>query len=350
MTCFQNITSLVGLKKQYRALAKQHHPDRGGSTEAMQEINREFEKLFKRWEHDTTAPDRATGYENDYAGATAREYTSRVYNEYRWQGKNYSGQSGRRVTELVRQWLKQTYPDYTFSVQCHDYRSIHILLMKADFEAFVPGGKYKASAGLNHYHLDKDEGITDRAREVMTNVKDYAMSYNFDDSDPMTDYFSTNFYLHLGVGNSRRPYKVEIPRSRRTKGKAAAQFRHPEGAAHKAIRQALGQAHFGNYDTRRHGTIVALGENHIWQTGEVHFYPFSYSGARTAQKRIDKLTAAGILCRLTGRNKGYIQFLGYTPETEAAMKREQQEYTDALCRVETQTGGVTSAFNSNPII
>ncbi len=329
MTYFQNITSLVGLKKQYRALAKQHHPDRGGSTEAMQQINKEFEVLFKKWEHDTTVPDQTTGYENDYAGATAREYTSHVYNEYRWRGKNYTGQSGREVTELVRKWLKQTYPDYTFSVQCHDYNSIHIRLIKADFEAFVLGGKYKASADLNRYHLDKDEDLTDRAKEVMTNVKDYAMSYNYDASDPMTDYFHTNFYLHLGIGNSRRPYKIEIPKSRRTKGETVPQFRHPEGVAHKAIRQALGQARFGSYDAHRHGKIVALGEDSIWHNGEVHFYPFGYSSARTAQKRIDKLTAAGIRCRLTGHNGGYIQFLGYTPATEAALKREQQEYTAA---------------------
>ncbi len=329
MTYFKNITSLIELKKQYRALAKQHHPDRGGSTEAMQEINKEFEVLFKKWEHDTTAPNRATGYENDYAGATAREYTSHVYNEYRWKGKNYTGQSGREVTELVRKWLKETYRDYTFSVQCHDYNSIHIRLIKADFEAFVPGGKYKAGADLNRYHLDKDEELTDRAREVMTNVRDYAMSYNYDASDPMTDYFCTNFYLNLGIGNSRQPYKVEIPKSRRTKGETPPQFRHPEGAAHKAIRQALGKAHFSNYESRRHGTIIALGENHIWHNGEAHFYPLDYSSAKTAQKRIDKLTAAGILCRLTGRNGGVIQFLGYTPETEAAMQRERQEYIDA---------------------
>ena len=75
--------------------------------------------------------------------------------------------------------------------------------------------------------------------------------------------------------------------------------------------------------------VVALGENHIYDNGETHFFPLNYSSAKTAQKRIDKLTAAGILCRLTGRNSGYIQFLGYAPATEAAMKREQQEYIDA---------------------
>jgi hypothetical protein len=225
--------------------------------------------------------------------------------------------------------MKETYPDYTFSVRRDGYNAIVIRLMKADFEAFIPGGKYKASAGLNPYHLDKEEYITDRAKEVMTNVRDFVMSYNFDDSDSMTDYYHTNFYLNLYIGGDKQPYKVEIPKSRRTKGETAPQFRHPEGEAHKAIRRALGQAHFGSYESRRHGKIIALGENHISHGGEEYFYPLDYSSAKTAQKRIDKLAAAGIINRLTGRNGGCIQFLGYTPETEAAIERERREYTEA---------------------
>ena len=69
----------------------------------------------------------------------------------------------------------------------------------------------------------------------MKNVCDFVMSYNFDDSDPMTDYFCTNFYLHLGVGTYKKPYKVELPKLD-CKGKKPEVFKHPEGAAHKAIR------------------------------------------------------------------------------------------------------------------
>lgn len=36
------------LKKQYKKLALEHHPDRGGSTADMQEINAEYERLFAR--------------------------------------------------------------------------------------------------------------------------------------------------------------------------------------------------------------------------------------------------------------------------------------------------------------
>ena len=46
MTYFQNIHSLADLKKEYRRLALQHHPDKGGDTAVMQQVNVEFEKLY----------------------------------------------------------------------------------------------------------------------------------------------------------------------------------------------------------------------------------------------------------------------------------------------------------------
>ena len=44
MTYFKNISSLSELKEQYRALILTNHPDKGGNTERMQQINAEFEK------------------------------------------------------------------------------------------------------------------------------------------------------------------------------------------------------------------------------------------------------------------------------------------------------------------
>ena len=40
---------------------------------------------------------------------------------------------------------------------------------------------------------------------------------------------------------------------------------------------------------------------------------------------MDKLEKAGIRCKLTGYNGGYIEFLGYTPETEALLEKERHE-------------------------
>ena len=241
MAYFKNIHSLAELKKEYRRLALENHPDKGGSTEVMQQINVEFERLHEIWKNDTTVSANASGYENDYAGASAKEYTDFVYNEYRWKGRNYQGQHTPEIVELVRNWMKETYPKYKFSVSRHHYNSIHIYLVKADFEAFKKDKGVVFHHDVNHYNIDNDDILTDRAKEVMKNVCDFVMSYNFDDSDPMTDYFCTNFYLTLGVGTYKKPYKVELPRLD-CKGKKPDVFRHPEGAAHKAIRQALGGA------------------------------------------------------------------------------------------------------------
>ena len=46
MMYFKNVTNLEDLKKQYRKLAMEFHPDRGGSEEVMQKINSEYERLF----------------------------------------------------------------------------------------------------------------------------------------------------------------------------------------------------------------------------------------------------------------------------------------------------------------
>jgi hypothetical protein len=285
--------------------------------------------LFKIWQHDTTVSDTATGYEDDYREASAEEYTSYVYNEYRWVGSNYKGQRTDEIIEIIRQWLKQTYPRYVFSVRRIHYNSFHIDLIKADFTAFRPESGIKTYKDLNPYQIDRDKDLTDRAREVMSQVRAFIMSYNFDDSDSMTDYFNTNFYLHLGVGNYKHPYKIEIPKLKCKKGDEPAVFKHPEGKAHKAIRQALGNAKFSRYDTRRYGTIIVLGTTSFSDDGKENFWPLRYSSAKTAQKRIDKLEAAGIQCKLLGWNGGYIRFEGYTLETEAQLEKERQEWLKA---------------------
>lgn len=48
MKWFKNINILDELRTAYRRLALLHHPDKGGSTSDMQEINNEYEILSKR--------------------------------------------------------------------------------------------------------------------------------------------------------------------------------------------------------------------------------------------------------------------------------------------------------------
>jgi hypothetical protein len=44
---FKNVNSLEELRRQYKTLIFKHHPDKGGKTEDMQQINAEYEELKK---------------------------------------------------------------------------------------------------------------------------------------------------------------------------------------------------------------------------------------------------------------------------------------------------------------
>lgn len=56
---FKEVNTLEELRKQYKELLKKFHPDNGGDVVIMQEINSEYDKLFKmlkdKHERDTTA-------------------------------------------------------------------------------------------------------------------------------------------------------------------------------------------------------------------------------------------------------------------------------------------------------
>ncbi len=45
---FKNINNLEDLKKEYRRLAKELHPDHGGSTQAFQEMLNQYDEALKR--------------------------------------------------------------------------------------------------------------------------------------------------------------------------------------------------------------------------------------------------------------------------------------------------------------
>ena len=44
---FKNVTTIEELRKQFKALAFEHHPDRGGNEEDMKIINAEYKDLYE---------------------------------------------------------------------------------------------------------------------------------------------------------------------------------------------------------------------------------------------------------------------------------------------------------------
>lgn len=59
MKYFKDITNLSELRKQYKEQLKVHHPDNGGNVADMQEINAEYDNLFKmlKDKHESKATD-----------------------------------------------------------------------------------------------------------------------------------------------------------------------------------------------------------------------------------------------------------------------------------------------------
>lgn len=90
-------------------------------------------------------------------------------------------------------------------------QTLHIKLMEAPFEAFTDSYRdYERWYGDAEY-------CTKEANEVMCRMRDYVESYNYDDSDRYTDYFTVNFYTHYGVGEFEKPFKKVIKKNKRNK-------------------------------------------------------------------------------------------------------------------------------------
>lgn len=320
MTYFHDITSLSDLKKQYRELVKNNHPDKGGDIAVMQAINNEFEHLYNIWKDRKETAD-TTGYANDYEGATAKQYTQHVYEEYGWTGSRRDRSYTRKELKVIfAKWLKETYKGCTFSISLSGYNSICVRLLKADFNPFK--GDVKLKYSFSRYSITDDPELNDRAKEMFNNIESYLMSYNYDHSDLMTDYYDVGFYLDMVIGSGKTPFKVEIPKSRRASGACSAEFKYKEGPAHQAIKKALGSQYF--QEVEEYG--VVLGYDLIY-CDKVSFEPLYYSALKTMRKKMEKLLSAGIV---TKSNHRRIVFVGYTPEVEKALADEDRAKEEAF--------------------
>lgn len=100
MKYFENVLTLEELKKQYKELAKQHHPDMGGTEEAMKQINNEYEQLFNILK---TKANKSSNTK-DHINETPEEYMNIINTLINLEGL---------VIEIVGSWIwlsGNTYP------------------------------------------------------------------------------------------------------------------------------------------------------------------------------------------------------------------------------------------------
>lgn len=243
MKYFSGVNSLEALKAAYKRLALENHPDRGGDTAVMQEINAEYDAAFSRLKvaHNLAHPEQRTE-------ETAESTRSEFYTANGWKGSRYdSSLSLKEIAQRVRAFVKEAFPTYRFSVRTK-YASMCQELIVEMTESPAPVLKtleelteddvheiiYQANR-LNEWRLsswsdaearaeiarlwDANPGsmyriFTERAAATIAEVDAYVQSYNYDDSDGMIDYFDNNFYYFGSKPGSPDKVKV-VPRTER---------------------------------------------------------------------------------------------------------------------------------------
>lgn len=96
MKWFDNPQTAEELKQQYKKLAMLHHPDRGGNTQDMQEINAEYERLFSRLKDTHKNRDGETYTSRTETTETAAEFMDIIQNLIHMDGV---------IIELCGSWL-----------------------------------------------------------------------------------------------------------------------------------------------------------------------------------------------------------------------------------------------------
>jgi len=123
------------------------------------------------------------------------------------------------IASKVRKRIKSTFPECKFSVRISRYsmgQSLNVALMQAPFDATTDRTGY---VQVNHYALTgsdrRNTMLTEEAENVLRGVVEIIKEYHYDNSDPMVDYFDTNFYFNVDIGRWDAPFKKVLPNERR---------------------------------------------------------------------------------------------------------------------------------------
>lgn len=112
----------------------------------------------------------------------------------------------------TREALKMAFPDFKFMVRKGpgSSSSINVSIMSGPLDFGNPqGGKT-----VNPYHVGSmyESHVVPFLEAVIKVIKYGTERQYYDNSDPMTDYFDTAFYLDVEMGRWEKPYQKTIPR------------------------------------------------------------------------------------------------------------------------------------------
>lgn len=140
-----------------------------------------------------------------------------------WAGSNYDSKlSTKEIAAKVRAYAKKNFPGFKFSVRSEWSMytdSLHIELKEGTCIPFVEGSRSAERGYMSTMNTVKgwEKDLTPEMFKVLDAVTTYASSFRYDDSDGMQDYYDTNFYLSIKVGDE---YKVIEPKAKKSSVKA----------------------------------------------------------------------------------------------------------------------------------
>lgn len=75
---FAGVTTIEELRRRYRELLKQFHPDNGGDEETMKAINIEYDKLFDVLNKESKSDDQTDTYDQDAENQAFKEILNQI--------------------------------------------------------------------------------------------------------------------------------------------------------------------------------------------------------------------------------------------------------------------------------
>lgn len=157
-----------------------------------------------------------------------------------WTGSNYDSKlSTKDISQKIRAYIKENYPDYKFSIRTDSYNAISIYFLSSKHDIFnheliedyaskaqtppfneMPKYEYYPYIlkDVNENNFNRQIGpyidhrdlnyLNETDAHALVDIVRYARSFNYDNSDSYTDYFDTRFYLHVEIGKWNKPFQV----------------------------------------------------------------------------------------------------------------------------------------------
>ena len=200
MKYFKNVKDLKDLKKQFKKLAMEYHPDRpNGNAEIMKAVNNEYDELFPIWKN----------RENNFTDETAESTRNEFYTQNGWKGDKYDRNLDiKTIAKLVREQLKKEFSDCKFSVRKSEFSggcSLDVTIKETSKNIYADLNNNIINYQIgNAYH----EELSEYGNKLITRVWEIIDQYRFSDCDGQIDYFHTNFYPSLTLGEYGEAVKV----------------------------------------------------------------------------------------------------------------------------------------------